>query len=93
MALRCTRVFVTGKVQGVFYRQSCKEEATRLGLCGFVRNLPDGRVEALFCGPSEAVEKAIAWCRRGPPLAVVESLQTREEEITEKFDDFRILRG
>lgn len=65
---------VKGRVQGVFYRQSTVEMAQGLGLCGWVRNLADGSVEALFEGEWPAVEKAIAWCRQGPPRASVTSL-------------------
>lgn len=66
---------VNGKVQGVFFRQSTVEMAQGLGLCGWVRNLADGSVEALFEGERPAVEAAIAWCRQGPPRASVSSLQ------------------
>ena len=64
-------VRVTGRVQGVFYRQSTVEMAQGLGLRGWVRNLPDGSVEALFEGEREVVERATAWCRQGPPRASV----------------------
>ena len=57
------RVFVSGRVQGVFFRYSCAREASDEGLRGTVRNLPDGRVEAVFQGPKPAVERLIAWCR------------------------------
>ena len=65
------QVRVTGRVQGVFYRQSTVEMAQGLGLRGWVRNLPDGSVEALFEGEREVVERATAWCRQGPPRATV----------------------
>ena len=65
------RVFVSGRVQGVFFRYSCAREASDEGLRGTVRNLPDGRVEAIFQGPKPAVERLIAWCRTGPPSARV----------------------
>ena len=68
------RVQVAGKVQGVFFRQSTVEMAQGLGLCGWVRNRADGRVEALFEGERPAVEQAIAWCRQGPPRASVSAL-------------------
>ncbi|MCM2263825.1 MAG: acylphosphatase [Desulfuromonadales bacterium] len=68
------RVRVTGRVQGVFYRQSTVEMARQLGLDGWVRNLPDGSVEALFEGEKTAVDQAIAWCRQGPPRAAVDEV-------------------
>ena len=68
------QVRVTGRVQGVFYRQATREMADGLGLFGWVRNLPDGSVEALFEGERAAVEQAIAWCRQGPPRAAVDKV-------------------
>jgi acylphosphatase len=65
------RVRIFGKVQGVFYRQSTVEMAGQLGLSGWVRNLPEGSVEALFEGERSRVEQAVAWCRQGPPRASV----------------------
>src|SRR5207249_1996121 len=69
------RVLVAGRVQGVFYRASARAEATALGLSGRVRNLPDGRVEAVFQGPRAAVERMVEWCRHGPPSARVDSVE------------------
>ncbi len=63
-------IFVTGRVQGVGYRASC-EDAAGTSVAGWVRNCADGRVEAVFEGTKEAVERVIAWCRRGPPAARV----------------------
>jgi len=65
------RIVVTGIVQGVAFRQATLREAERLGLAGWVRNLPDGRVEALAEGPRERVESLVAWCWHGPPAARV----------------------
>jgi acylphosphatase len=84
-----TRVLVAGQVQGVFFRQSAHEMATGLGLTGWVRNLPDGRVEAVFEGDEGAVEKAVAWCREGPPWASVNDVDVTREE-PEGLDGFRI---
>lgn len=69
------RVRVTGRVQGVFFRQSTVEMARPLELDGWVRNLPDGSVEALFEGEKSAVDQAIAWCHHGPPRAAVEDIE------------------
>ncbi|MDW7709563.1 MAG: acylphosphatase [Deferrisomatales bacterium] len=65
------RVLVSGRVQGVFFRASTRDVARRLGLRGWVRNLPDGGVEAVFEGERGLVEEAVAWCRTGPPEARV----------------------
>jgi acylphosphatase len=68
------QIRVTGRVQGVFYRQTTREMADGLGLCGWVRNLPDGSVEALFEGERQLVEQAVSWCRQGPPRAAVKEV-------------------
>ena len=70
------RVVVSGLVQGVFFRTTCAAEARRRGVSGSVRNLADGRVEAVFEGPSREVAEMVAWCRRGPNLARVEDVET-----------------
>jgi len=72
-------VIVEGRVQGVFFRAYTKDEAVRLGLAGWVRNRPDGSVEALVEGKRTAVEKMLQWFRRGSPHAMVEKVHTEEE--------------
>ncbi len=72
-------VWVSGRVQGVFFRAATAEEAHRLGVAGWVRNLPDGRVEAVFEGEESAVDAAVAWCRRGPERAAVTSVVVEHE--------------
>jgi acylphosphatase len=72
-------VYVAGQVQGVFFRDSTRKKAEQLGLTGWVKNLPDGRVEALFEGPSERVREMIQWCEQGPPHATVEEVDTEFE--------------
>jgi acylphosphatase len=79
--MKRVRVLVSGRVQGVFFRATCAAEARRLGVSGYVRNLPDGRVEAAFEGPDEAVDRMVAWCRRGPELARVEDVQVQPEPL------------
>ena len=74
-----TRVVVTGRVQGVYFRGSTAAFAKSEDLAGWVRNLPDGRVEAVFEGPRDAVERAIAFCRTGPRWAKVEQVDVREQ--------------
>jgi acylphosphatase len=73
------RVVVAGRVQGVFFRASCAERARRLGVGGWVRNLPDGRVEAAFEGDPAAVRDLVGWCGHGPPGARVTGVETSEE--------------
>jgi acylphosphatase len=73
------RVLVSGRVQGVFYRDTCRRLATRLGVSGWVRNLPDGRVEAVFEGPSEQVRRLVEWSRQGPESAVVDEVTVHAE--------------
>jgi acylphosphatase len=75
-----TRVVVHGRVQGVFYRDTCRREALAAGLAGWVRNLPDGSVEAAFEGPAEAVERLVTWTRTGPRHAHVENVDVYDEE-------------
>jgi acylphosphatase len=70
------RCWVSGRVQGVFYRASAAEQAARLGLKGYARNLPDGRVEVLACGPEPAVEALIQWLWVGPSAARVLEVRT-----------------
>lgn len=72
-------VWVSGVVQGVFFRSMTHREATALGLAGWVRNLSDGRVEAVFEGPASTVEAMVGWCRTGPSHAVVEDVEVVEE--------------
>jgi acylphosphatase len=73
------RVRVEGRVQGVWFRGATQAQARALGLAGWVRNRPDGSVEAVFEGPRAAVEHALAFCRRGPPAAHVERVEVADE--------------
>ena len=77
--MRARRYLVEGRVQGVFFRASTREEALRLGLDGWVRNLRDGRVEAWASGPVATLDAFEAWLRRGPPRAQVLALEIVEE--------------
>lgn len=74
------RVVVSGIVQGVWFRGTCRDEADALGVTGWVRNNPDGTVEAVFEGPTGAVEQLVAWCRVGPSLAYVHGVEVTFEE-------------
>jgi acylphosphatase len=73
-------VWVAGEVQGVFFRYETRERARGQGLAGWVRNLPDGRVEAVFEGPDEAVDRIVRWCHRGPEGARVSEVEVRHED-------------
>jgi acylphosphatase len=82
-------VWVSGKVQGVFYRDTTKQEAQKRGVRGWVRNLKDGRVEAVFEGPAEAVDAMVAWCRIGSPLSRP-TFVDRKDEPEEGLASFEI---
>jgi acylphosphatase len=84
------RLLISGIVQGVGYRWSCNREARSLGLTGWVRNLPDGRVEAVVQGPRDQVERLIKWCYRGPSEAQVSDIAVTYEDALEDFPDFGI---
>ena len=69
-------VQISGEVQGVFFRDSTRQKAEELGLAGWVKNTPDGNVEAVFEGPSEKVREMLSWCEEGPQQASVENVDT-----------------
>lgn len=86
------RMLISGRVQGVFYRIHAREQAERLGVRGWVRNLPDGRVEVLAEGTPEQVRLIEGCCRKGPPYARVLDVQVREEPVREgEFSAFEIV--
>ena len=84
------RVVITGKVQGVYFRGATLEEAQRLGLTGWVRNLPDGGVEAVFEGQQDALERILAWCRSGPQGARVDTIHADWAAPTGEHGGFRV---
>ena len=84
------RLLISGMVQGVGYRWSCRRAAQGIGVTGWVRNLPDGRVEAVAQGSREQVETLILWCRRGPEEAQVSDIAVSYEETAEDFSGFGI---
>ena len=88
--MAAVHIFVSGRVQGVFYRAGTRECALRHGLTGWVRNLSDGRVEAMFEGKKENIEKVIAWCRLGPPAAAPDNLDIEWLKYSGSFDDFAL---
>jgi acylphosphatase len=90
MAPARLEIVVVGMVQGVWFRASTREEARRLGIRGWVRNLPDGRVQAVFEGEEEVLRRMLAWCRVGPPGARVAQVEERWSAATDGFEDFSI---
>ena len=83
-------VYISGNVQGVFFRDSTRQKAEELGLNGWVENTPDGRVEALFEGPADAVQEMLDWCKKGPAQADVEDVETEREEPEEDLRGFEV---
>ncbi|HOJ32807.1 MAG TPA: acylphosphatase [Candidatus Hydrogenedentes bacterium] len=90
MAVSRLHVLIDGRVQGVGFRYSLMRKAVSLRLTGWVRNLYDGRVEAEFEGTQTDLEKMLAWCHRGPPLAHVNRVESRWEEGEPRYHDFTI---
>ena len=92
MAKTRAHVVVEGVVQGVYFRGYTREQALAAGVTGWVRNLLDGRVEAVFEGERQAVEKVIRWCHQGPPAARVTGVTVTWEDWRGEFDTFTIRR-
>ena len=84
------RILLSGKVQGVSFRAFLQRKAQKEGITGWVKNLSDGRVEAVFSGERNKVEKLIDFARRGPRLARVDEVQIKDEEYKGLYDDFQI---
>lgn len=83
-------IYVSGRVQGVYYRKNARRSALSLGLTGWVRNLPDRRVEAVAEGERTRVEEFLGLCREGPSMAIVRGLEVAWEAATGEFETFRI---
>ena len=79
--MACRRCLVSGHVQGVFFRASTRQLAMALGLTGYARNLPDGRVEVLACGDATALQSLQAWLREGPAQATVSDVQCEDVDV------------
>jgi acylphosphatase len=82
----CKHLIISGRVQGVWFRESMRIQADQIGITGWVRNLSDGRVEAVVCGPSDNVDLIVAWARKGPRLAHVLDVEITPAEGA--FDGF-----
>jgi len=89
--MKQAHVFISGRVQGVFFRAHVKETADALGLKGWVKNLSDGRVEAVFCGNEDRVQVAIEKSREGSESSSVDNVEVKWED-PEKFDTFEVRR-
>ncbi len=87
---RRIRILVSGRVQGVCFRAATQQQAKKLSLIGFVRNLPDGRVEIVAEGTDEALQKLENWSHNGPLMARVESVVSEQVEQVKPFSDFEV---
>ncbi|MDO8721126.1 MAG: acylphosphatase [Syntrophales bacterium] len=88
--MKRTQVFISGSVQGVFYRATTQKTAISFNLTGWVRNLPDGRVEAVFEGNDGDVDAMLEWCRKGPSSARVTDIEAIPEPVSGEFQQFSI---
>ena len=91
MSKQRIRIFVTGKVQGVFFRQALKVMAKKNNVYGWVKNLKDGRVEAVLEGDEEKVSRLVEWSHGGPANARVEDVEIRNEKFIGEFSQFDVL--
>lgn len=91
MAKQRVRLFVKGKVQGVFFRQALKVKAKQNNVSGWVKNLKDGRVEAVLEGEDVDVSSVVEWCHAGPANARVEDIEIRNEKFKNEFEKFEVL--
>ena len=87
------RVLISGSVQGVFFRVKTRNEALKHGLSGWVRNLPDGRVEAVFEGEEDRVKELVDFCKRGPSGARVTGIDVMPQSYRGEFKNFEIKYG
>ena len=90
MTSQRVRVFIKGKVQGVFFRQALKVKAKQNNVFGWVKNLIDGRVEAVLEGDEERVNNLVEWCHGGPANARVEDVEIKNEKFTNEFSEFDV---
>jgi len=90
MEKKRVHVWISGRVQGVFYRAYTQDAARTHGVNGWVRNLPDGRVEAVFEGDARAVDAMVQWCHRGSPMSRVDRVEVQEEPYQGEFSDFGV---
>ncbi|KAB2832437.1 MAG: acylphosphatase [Candidatus Brocadia sp.] len=91
MPMTRAHVYVWGKVQGVFFRASTRDNALAFGVTGWVKNCSDGSVEAVFEGKKDSVDKAVNWCRKGPSGAFVMQIEVCWEVYSGEFDEFTVV--
>ncbi len=91
MVMKRAQIHISGDVQGVFFRHHTRREAKKFGVKGWVRNLDDGRVEAILEGEEDAVKKLIEWCKSGPPLARVKEVEVNWEEYRSEYKNFDVI--
>lgn len=92
MVIVRAHVTISGRVQGVYFRGTIKERAESMGLNGWVRNLTDGSVEAVFEGEADDVRRMVSWCQKGPPAARVDNVVTEWESPTRELSGFQLRR-
>ena len=90
MSQKCVHVFVTGRVQGVFFRQATRVTAIKNNVTGWIKNLDDGRVEVLIEGEDKSVDSVIEWCNYGPANSRVDNIEVNNEDHTNKFESFEV---
>lgn len=88
--MKRVHVFISGNVQGVFFRSNIRERANKLNLKGFVKNLSDGRVEAIFEGEKENINEILKFCKKGPIGAKIKNIEIREEKVSNGFNSFEV---
>ena len=92
MSKKTVHVYIRGRVQGVFFRANTREQAEKHGVHGWVRNMSDGRVEALFEGDAKAVDAMVEWCDKGSPLSNVKEVKVQELTTPVGCPDFKVKR-
>lgn len=88
--LQRAHVYISGSVQGVGLRASARQQARELGLTGWIENLPDGRVEAVFEGSPDDVRRMTQWCEQGPTYATIEGVEVQEEDVRGDLRGFEV---
>lgn len=88
--MKRVKVKIYGLVQGVFFRANTKRRANKANINGYIKNMRDGAVEAVFEGEDKAVDRLIDWCKKGPEEARVDKVEVNEEPYVEEFEDFKI---
>jgi len=88
--MKRVHIFISGTVQGVFFRSNIKKIANKLNLKGFVKNLPNGKVEAVFEGKEENINEILKFCKKGPSGAKIKKIEVKEEKVSNEFSSFEV---